>query len=159
MVSEQKGIKDLTAAISGSSANLAAAAALLALGGLALPFIGMQTNLGMGLDQAGSINGFTAAGWTAWVALLTFVGAAVARRVPAVSAYRNLIDMAALIMVVVAIAWAWFFNPVAAELKQLEEGFSFGRSDMPKMATMYPHVGIALLLLAGVALVFARRKD
>lgn len=158
MANEQKGIGDLINTITGSNENLSTAAALLALVGLLLPFVGVSTNLGMGVNAGGSMNGFAAAGWAAWLSLIAFIAAAAARRVPDLAAYRNLIDMAALALAVFALIWAWFFNPVRDGLGQLEGMFAGAAVASPNAVSFYPHIGMLLFVVAGGLLGLAWKK-
>lgn len=157
MIAEQKSIRDVAQVVLGSGANLSAAAAILAFLSMVMPFVGAKTNIGMGLDRAGSINAFAAAGWVAWLALAVFVLAAASRRVPALSAYSNIIDFTALGASALTLVWAWFFNPVKAEMGQIE-GLFGGAANGVSMVTLYPHIGMAVLVVSCGVLLFARKK-
>ena len=83
---EQKSLKDISNNILGSGANLSATAAVIALLGMIMPFIGVYIN-----DYTnGYMNAFQAANLGAWLMLAGFI-------------------VAALFLV-----WVWFFNPVTS---------------------------------------------
>lgn len=80
----QKTIGDAIQAVWGSGPNLAAFAALVALAGMAAPFVTLGVDVGRGLfgqsnpmmARSGGVNAFTAAGWIAWLTLVLFAIAA-----------------------------------------------------------------------------------
>lgn len=140
--------------INRSPVLLAGLAALLVLISLVIPFLGARTNLGMGVDQSGSLSGAQAAGWTGWVTLILFVAAAAARKVGELAPYRSLIDIAALVMCLVTLVWAWFKNPISEGLAQMTQ--ALGRTGGPSPVSIYPHIGMIVLLVAAGLLVLAR---
>lgn len=163
---QQKSLGDVLTALRGSGGGLAILAALLALVSLLVPFIGVRTNIGMGLDRSGSINGFVAAGWAAWLLLSVFAAAVAARYVAAIAPYRDLLDWAVMALVVVVLLWAWFYNPVVAEAARFDgmmgQMGQFGSSRRPptppKVASFHPHIGmLGLLFSAGLLFLAGKR--
>lgn len=76
-----------------------------------------------------------------------------------IAGYRNVIDMVLVAAVILALAWAWFYNPVLAQIAEIN---AQSRPDLgvalPKIVTLYPMYRTGLLVLAAGTVIFSRRK-
>ena len=153
----QVSVQQLVALATGTGFGLSVSAAVIALIGLLLPFVGISTNLGMGLDQAGSLNGFEAASWVAWLALLVFVLAAASWRVIQIAPYRTILCWAGLVAAVIAILYGWFLNPAASQLAEVNRTMS-ALGAQGNAINVTPHIGMLILLIGGGVLAWAGRK-
>lgn len=148
---EQKSLKDISNNILGSGANLSATAAVIALLGMIMPFIGVYIN-----DYTnGYMNAFQAANLGAWLMLAGFIVAALSRRVQSLSSYRNIIDIFTFGLAALFLVLVWFFNPVTSGMGQMEG--LFGGQYIPS-ATLYPHIGMVAFLVSCGLLYVARKK-
>ncbi|UXN72690.1 hypothetical protein N8D56_15825 [Devosia sp. A8/3-2] len=123
----QVTMQQLVAPATGTGFGSAVSAAVLALLGLLLPFVSISTNMGTGLDQSGSFNGFAAASWVAWLALLIFVLAAASSRVTQLAPYRNILSLAGPVVSVITVLFGWFLSPAAAQFARSEPRALVGR--------------------------------
>lgn len=153
---KQKSSADFIKEIFSSEIKLSLSAALLVILALVLPFISIQTNMGLGLDRAGSINAYEAAGLIAWVTTLAFIISVVSRFAHQLTAYKSLIDIAAIALAILTIVITWFFNPAVLEMHQATD--FFGGSRMSRMVIIYPHIGMVLLIVASGVLLLARKR-
>ncbi|CAI3947695.1 unnamed protein product [Commensalibacter communis] len=173
MKNQQKTIKDLINLVSKSSNNLNIVCFILGIVGLLLPFIYMRINVGMGVTQTQSFNGFSASGWMAWITIFSFVVLIASNYVEVITPYKNLIRNVVLLLIAITIIYAWFYNPVRVEvdnsqqqLNQLQQGFqqSFRyRSSVtpPRLSDAlhtFPHIGMILFFISGIGLIFSTKK-
>lgn len=153
----QVTLQQLVTLATGTGFGLAVSAAVLALLGLLLPFVSISTNMGLGLDQSGSFNGFAAAGWIAWLALLIFVLAAASGRITQLAPYRNILSLAGLVASVVTVLVGWFFSPAAAQFAEVNRALASAGSP-GNLINIGPHIGMVVLLAAGALIYWSSRK-
>lgn len=135
----------------GTSFGRTVTGAVVGLVGLLLPFITISANLGMGMSQSGSLNGFEAAGWAAWLALLALILAAASWKVEQLAPYRLIVAGATVVLALVTVIVGWFFNPASQQLNEVNSTMaSLGASG--NLINIGPHFGM-LVLLIGAGLV------
>lgn len=154
---QQVDIKQLVTTLRTNTAAQAILAAVVALIALFLPFVSITTNLGMGLDQSGSLNGFQAAGWAAWLALIVFAAAAASWFVAQLSPYRLILAGATVVMAVLAILVGLFFNPVAGQLNEVNAAMA--QLGGGNAISIGPNVGMLFLLIAAAVSGFVAWKS
>ena len=142
----QADLKQLVATLRSSNPAKAILAAVVALIALLLPFVTISTNLGMGMDQSGYLNGFQAAGWAAWLALIVFAAAAASWYVIQLAPYRLILAGAAIVAALLAIIVGLYFNPVAGQLGEVNAAMA--QLGAGNAISIGPNVGIVFLLLA-----------
>lgn len=157
---KQKGaialLKDVTRIATASGANLSIAATAVAALGLVTPFIAYRANMIFGGGH-GSMSAFSAAPLPAILTLLGFVLAAASWRVPPLMPYRSLSAWAATFMAAGTIAWIWFLNPVMARIQQANQ--MMRQSPMGDAITVWPHMGMGMLVLAAIIVLVAARRN
>lgn len=174
MINQQKTIKDLIGLISKSSDNLNIVCVIFGIVGLLLPFINIKMNIGMGVTQTQSFNGFTAASWVAWITTFSFITLIASNYIKIIIPYKNLIRNIVILLIAITIIYAWFFNPIKIEindrqqqLNQLQQGFqqTFGvyqpasqQHILSDALHTYPHIGIILFIISGIGLIVSTKQ-
>ena len=134
----------------GTPFGRAATGAVIGFIGLLLPFITISSNFG-NISQSGSLNGLEAASWAAWLCLLALILAAASWKVEQLAPYRLILAGAAVVLALVTILVAWFFNPAAQQLNEVNSTMAaLGASG--NLINIGPHVGM-LILLIGAGLI------
>ncbi|WP_156458049.1 hypothetical protein [Devosia epidermidihirudinis] len=132
----------------GTHFGRAVSGAVVGFIGLLLPFVSISTNLGVGLNQSGSLNGFEAAGWAAWLALLAFIAAAASWKVAQLAPYRLILSGVAGGLALLSIIVGLFFNPASKQLNELNSALA-QLGTQGNLVNIGPHIGMLLVLIGG----------
>jgi hypothetical protein len=149
----QVDLKQLVALATSTGLGLSILALVLVFVGFLLPFVSVSTNIGMGLDQTGSMGGFAAAGWAAWLTVLAFIAVILSWKVIQIAPYRTVLSYAGAALAIVTVVVGCFFNPVTSEMSQLNAALPG-----TNMISLGPHIGMLAALIAGGLLVWAAGK-
>lgn len=151
----QADLNQLIAQFRNSTPAKSVLAAIVALLALLVPFVTLSTNLGMGFDQSGYLNGFDAAGWAAWLTLIVYALAAASWFVVQLGPYRLILAGATIVVSLLAIIMGIWFNPVTAQLSAA----SPAGASLVSVVQIGPNVGIFILLLAAAVSGFVAWKS
>ena len=144
----QVSAQELLSLATGTTFGRSVLALVIGFIGLLMPFVGYSTNLGLGADQSGSLSGFQAAGWAAWLMVIVFVAAAASWKIVQLAPYRLILAGAALVTAVLAVIVGWFFNPATQQLGELQSALG-PLAAQGNLLHLGPHIGMVVVLIAG----------
>ncbi|WEK05914.1 MAG: hypothetical protein P0Y65_06570 [Candidatus Devosia phytovorans] len=154
---QQIDLKQLVATLRSSTQAQTILAGVIALLALIIPFVTVTTNLGMGMNQSGTLTGFQAAGWSAWLVLLAFALAVASWFVVQLAPYRLILAGVSVVTALLAIIVGLWFNPVAGQLSEVNAAMA--QLGAANAISIGPNVGILFMLLAAFTAGFSAWKS